>query len=92
MFAALASPFGAGDVHLRLTSLFGNEQKTGSLMLSLLHIDGRDLTFTDEADGWRHAVIDVAAYTFDENGNAVDSLYLLQTARLSASPTEPFGV
>ena len=35
--------FGAAGVHLRLTTLFGNDQKAGSFMRSLLHINANDL-------------------------------------------------
>src|SRR5262249_25623538 len=48
MVAALASPFGSTGVHLQLTSLFANDPKEGSFMRSFLHIDGHDLTFTDD--------------------------------------------
>ena len=70
--AALTSPFGAAGVHVRLTSLFGNDAKLGSFMRSMLHIDARDLTFTEQPDGSRKAEIDVLAVTFGDNGNVVD--------------------
>jgi VWFA-related protein len=72
LISALTSPFASGNVHLRLTSLFANDPKAGSFVRSLLHIDARDLTFTDEADGWHKAVFDVLAYTFGDNGTVVD--------------------
>lgn len=81
LFAALASPFNAGELRLRLTSLFGNDQQTGSVMYSMLHINGRDLSFTEEADGWRVALIDVAAYTFGDYGNVIDSFNRTHTIR-----------
>lgn len=71
---ALVSPFGAAGVHLRLTSLFANDLKFGSIMRSLLHIEARDLTFTDEPDGWHRAEFDVLAVTFGDNGNVVDQV------------------
>lgn len=70
----LASPFGVGDVHLRLTSLFGNDDRQGSIIASVLHIDGHDLTFKEQADGWREADIEVMAYTFGAYGQVIDSL------------------
>ena len=69
----LASPFGAA-AHLRLTSLFGNDDRVGSLVSSVLFIDGHDLTFKEEPDGWREADIEVMAYTFGAYGEVVDSL------------------
>jgi VWFA-related protein len=72
MVEALTSPFGANGVHLQLTSLFGNDAKAGSFMRSILHIDARDLTFTDEPNGWHKVVFDVLAITFGDNGVPVD--------------------
>ncbi|MDX6445719.1 MAG: hypothetical protein QOH71_2793 [Blastocatellia bacterium] len=71
---ALTSPFGSTGVHLQLTSLFGNDPKAGSIMRSMLHIDGRDLTFTTEANGMHKSVFDVLAMTFGDNGVPVDQI------------------
>ena len=68
---ALISPFGSAGVHVRLTSLFANDAKFGSLMRSMLHINGNDLTFTDTADGWHNAAFDVVAFTFGDSGGLV---------------------
>jgi len=70
--AAVTSPFTSGDVHLKLTSLFGNDAQTGYFVRSLLHIDARDLKFSDEIEGRRNAGIDVAAIAFGDNGAVVE--------------------
>jgi VWFA-related protein len=72
LIGALTSPFGATGVHLQLTSLFSNDARSGSFMRSILHIDARDLTFTDEPNGWHKCVFDVLAITFGDNGVPVD--------------------
>lgn len=72
LVGALTSPFGATGVHLQLTSLFANDVKFGSFMRSVLYIDGRDLTFTDEPDKTHKCVFDVLAMTFGDNGTLVD--------------------
>ena len=46
LYTAAASPFGASGVHLQLTSLFANDEKAGSFMRSVLHVDAHDLTLT----------------------------------------------
>jgi len=81
LMAALTSPFSSNEMHLRLTSLFGNDPRAGSFMRSLLYVDGRDLSFTEEPDGWHKVVLDVAAYTFGENGRVIDPLSRTQTIR-----------
>ena len=85
LFNALVSPFGATGVHLRLTSLFGNDAKAGSFMRSLLHIDANDLTFTKEADGLYKTMIDLAAITFGDNGVPIEQLGKTYQIRISES-------
>ena len=80
---ALLSPFGATGVHLRLTSLFGNDARTGSFMRSLLHIDANDLTFTKEADGLYKTMIDVVSITFGDNGVPIEQLGKTYQLRVS---------
>lgn len=71
---ALLSPFGASGVRVKLTSLFANDAKAGSFTRSILYVDANDLTFKEEADGWRTATFDVVTVTFDEGGAVVDQL------------------
>ncbi len=80
MVAALESPFAAGEVRLRLTTLFGNVPKS-SFVRTLLHIDTRDLTFKDQPDGWHQAIFDVLASSYGENGLVADYLSRTETIR-----------
>src|SRR5260370_36296926 len=82
LFAALGSPFGGGAVRLRLTALFANNPKEGSFVQSLLNIEGRDLTFTDEPDDWHKAVVDILLVTFGDNGVEMDQSSKTYTVRL----------
>lgn len=74
LMTALTSPFGANDVGLRINTLFGNDAKTGSYLNSLVHIQAKDLKFTDEPDNMKKAVFDVVAYTFGDNGVPLDQV------------------
>lgn len=82
MISALTSPFGSGGVKLRLTSLYGNDAKAGGFMRSLVHIEARDLTFTEEPDGWHKSVFDILAVTFGDNGAIVDEMARTHTVRV----------
>lgn len=82
MIHALTSPFSSGNLNLRLTSLFVNDRQAGSFMRSILHLDGRDISFTDEPDGWHKAVLDVLAVTFGDSGSVVDEANRLHTIRV----------
>ncbi len=88
MIGALVSPFGAAGVELKLTTLFANDAKLGSIMRSFLHIKGRDLTFTPEADGWHSTTFDVMAVTFGDNGVVVDEVSRKHSVRIRGSAYE----
>ena len=88
LIGALTSPFGAEGVHVRLTSLFANDPKLGSFMRSMLHVRGRDLTFTDEPDGWHKADFDILAITFGDNGLVIDQLGRTHTMRVKGKTYE----
>ncbi|HEX8147802.1 MAG TPA: VWA domain-containing protein [Pyrinomonadaceae bacterium] len=81
LLAALASPLASGELSLRLTSLFNSTAQKTPVVDSLMHIDASQLKLTDEADGWKKAVIDVAAVTFGESGEAVDEFNRTETIR-----------
>jgi hypothetical protein len=66
----LVSPFAVNDIHVRMTTLFSHSDQ--SFLSTLLYIDGKDLTFTPEADGSYKAVLDAVAITFDEDGQSVN--------------------
>jgi VWFA-related protein len=71
---ALSSPFETGNLHVRLTSLFSHSEKDGSYLNALLYFDVSDLTFTQEPDGMRMAMVDIAAVTFDADGRQIDGV------------------
>jgi VWFA-related protein len=79
--AALVSPFPAGGVGLRLTSIFGRDPKQGAYVRSFMHIDGRDLTFRRQADGTYKSVIDVVALTFGVKGLIVGEVNVTHTLK-----------
>lgn len=83
LYDVLASPFSAGEIGVRLTSLFGDDPRSGSFVRSLLIIDPQRITFADEPGGWKKVVLDVAAVTFGENGSKiVDEFNRTHTVRL----------
>lgn len=88
LVSALTSPFNTNGINLRLTSLFGHDPKGGPFVRSLLHIDGRDLTFTKDAEGWNKAVLDVLLITFGDNGTVVDHINKTYTLRMRGESYE----
>jgi VWFA-related protein len=88
LISAINSPFSGGEIDLRLTSLFANEARTGSFMRSLIRVDAGDLKFTEEANGWLQAVLDVMAVTVDAGGKVSVEVNQTQTVRVKAKAYE----
>jgi len=82
MVSALISPFGASGIELKLTSLFVNDLKVGNAMLSFLHVNAKDIDFTEEPDGMHKAELELVALTFGDNGQVVDQFSYIQTIRI----------
>lgn len=82
IYTALTSPFAVNDIALRLNTLFENNKQQGSLVRSLLHINVKDLKFTDEADGSKKVVFDVLAVSFGDNGAPIDQTGKTYTMRV----------
>jgi len=72
MNKALLSPFGANEVMAQLTSFFVDDASQGPLLRSFLYLDPHDLTFTEGADGWHVAKLDLRAVLFGDNGKVID--------------------
>lgn len=88
MAAALASPFGANGIHVRLTTVYAQSPTAGPFLNAMLYIDTKDLKFTDQPDSWHKAVFDVAAVTFDADGQAVDTSGKTYTVQLKDTAYE----
>jgi len=72
--SALMSPFASDDLRVRLTGLFSPAEKGASTIQALLHVDARDLKFSDAPDGSKTAEGDIVAVTFDADGEQIDSI------------------
>ncbi|MEP6707456.1 MAG: VWA domain-containing protein [Pyrinomonadaceae bacterium] len=80
LYAALASPLSNVDVRTRLTPMFGYDEHTGYFIRTLLYLEPRDLTFTDEPNESKKLIIDVAAVTYDQKGAIYDEFTRSYTA------------
>lgn len=80
--AALMSPFSSGGVRLRLTALFTNTPKDGSVIASMMHVDARDLEFKQGANGQQEAQVEIVGVTFTDTGRVIDQRAVSQTLRV----------
>jgi VWFA-related protein len=69
---ALVSPFAAKDIQVRLTALFANDPKRGSMLRSFFVIDAKDLTFGNDGNGAHVANFDLSTALFSDNGAVLD--------------------
>src|SRR6185369_2082214 len=74
------------DIALGVNALYANDAVDGAYIRSFLHINARDLAFTDTAEGWKTSTFDVAAVTFGLNGIPVDHVHTTYTIK-SKGPT-----
>jgi hypothetical protein len=81
---AITSPFAKNDINLTLNTVYGNDAKVGAYIRPLLHINAKDLKFTDEPDGKHKTTFDVVVMTFGDNGVLVDQLAKGYTLTLSS--------
>src|SRR5262245_32278703 len=82
ILSALFSPFGARDVAAQMTSFFfnspnpnrkqKNDPETVSFVRSFFHIDASNLTFKDADNGEKVLKLEIATFTFSENGAVVE--------------------
>ncbi len=71
---ALRSPFAKSDITLNLNPLYGFHPRTGNYVRSLLHVDVKDLQFTDMPDGRKKAEIAVLAGSYGMDGVVIDQV------------------
>ncbi|MGH9947804.1 MAG: VWA domain-containing protein [Pyrinomonadaceae bacterium] len=87
---ALTSPFAMNDISLRMNGLFGNDEKEGSYIKSLVHVKADDIVFTPEQNGKWTAKFDVLAVAFGDNGLVVNQISKTYTLSLEKSAYETF--
>ena len=80
---ALASPFGANEIPVRLTALFADHPVQGSMLRSFVVVDAKDITFTKDPDGMHRAKFELRSVLFSENGSVVDQQNSFVTAVLA---------
>jgi len=72
LFRALTSPFAVGQIQLRMNAIFNAALDGTQYVRSLLHIDLHEITFEDQPDKNKQAVIEVLVIAFGDNGQIVD--------------------
>lgn len=82
LYEAIVAPLPKPGLDLGLTAFFVNTPAEGNFVRSLLHLNGRDITFVNEPDGKIKAVFDVVAVTLNEKNEVVDEFNRTHTFRI----------
>jgi VWFA-related protein len=82
---AMFSPFLYNDLKLSLSSGYAHAPAPGYFLRSWMHLDGKDLTFTEDKDGEHSLSLELQALTSDSNGRIQDTKGFRYDFKLSDS-------
>lgn len=85
LYEAIVAPLPRAGLNVHLTAYFVNSPESGSVVRSLVHLDGSEITFVDEKDGLKKAVFDVVAVTMDEKNKVVDEFTRTHTYKVDSA-------
>lgn len=85
LYEAIAAPLPRAGLNVRLTAFFANDTAQGNVVRSLVHLGGGELTFVDEPNGIKKAVLDVVAVTLNEKNEVVDEFNRTHTFKVEAT-------
>jgi len=85
LYEAIVAPLPRAGLNVRLSAFFANDSAQGNVVRSLVHLDGGELTFVDDANGFKKAVFDVVAVTLNEKNEVVDEFNRTHTFKIEAA-------
>lgn len=71
LVSAALSPFSAGAIDVRLTTLFAHDKKAGSYVRTLFFIDPAGLSFVDGAGGKKESDLSLLLLAVGDNGQTI---------------------
>src|SRR6185369_2896915 len=86
LFHAVTSPFGMGQIPLRMNAIFNTALDGSPFVRSLLHVDLHEIKFEEQADKTKQAVIEILVIAYGDNGLIVDQVG--KTYTLSFTPEQ----
>ncbi len=85
LYDALVAPLPRAGLSVQLDAFFVNSPAEGSAVRALVHLNGDQITFTDEPNGFKKAVFDVVAVTLNEKNEVVDEFNRTHTFKIEAA-------
>jgi VWFA-related protein len=84
LYEAIVAPLPRAGLNVRLSAFYANDPAQGNVVRSLVHLNGDEITFVDEANGMKKAVFDVVAVTLNEKNEVVDEFNRTHTFKIEA--------
>ncbi len=85
LYEAISAPLPRPGLNLQLTAFYTKSLEAGNVVRSFIHLQGDQITFVDEADGYKKAVFDVVAVTLDGKNRVVDEFTRTHTYKVNAA-------
>ena len=85
LYDALVAPLPRAGLSVQLNAFFVNTPAEGNVARALVHLNGDQITFTDEPNGFKKAVFDVVAVTLNEKNEVVDEFNRTHTFKVEAA-------
>lgn len=85
LYEAIVAPLPRPGMRLRLSAYYANTLNKNDIVRSTFHIDGADITFAEESNGTKMAVLDVVAVTMNEKNEVVDEFTRTHTVKFDAN-------
>jgi VWFA-related protein len=85
LYEAIIAPLPQAGLKVRLTAYFVNTLAGGNFVRSMFHVEGNEIMFVDEANGFKKAVFDVVAVTLNEKNEVVDEFTRTHTFKIEAA-------
>ena len=84
LYEAIVAPLLRAGLNLRLSAFFVSDAAQGNVVRALVHLDGKEIAFVDDANGMKKAVFDVIAVTLNEKNEVVDEFNRTHTFKVEA--------
>lgn len=85
LYEAIVAPLPETGLNLQLTAYFTNTPTEGNVVRSILHLDGKDISFVDQPDGSKKVVFDIVAVTLNEKNEVIEDFNRTHSVTLPAS-------
>ena len=85
LYDAIVAPLPKSGLNVQLNAFFVNSAAEGNVVRALVHLNGNEIAFTDEPNGFKKATFDVVAVTLNEKNEVVDEFNRTHSFKIAAA-------